>query len=111
MTLTAAPVAQVVFSETPWQDHVSAFVARYQSANTRKCTRRALTRPFINSGRTLRNIAEEDLIAAASYCAAGRQLANNTVYGRTSTHRQFFAWCAKTSRRDDNPGRSLPGPL
>jgi integrase len=106
-TLTPAPLAQVLPIETTWQDHVTAFIARYQSANTRKCTRQALTTLFINGGQTLRNITEDDLIAAATYSTKGRKLANNTVYGRASTYRQFFAWCQKTGRRDENPAEAL----
>ena len=51
MTLTAAPVAQIVLIETTWQDHVTAFVARYQSANTRKPTIQDLRTLFITPAR------------------------------------------------------------
>ena len=65
-TSTPAPLAQVLPIETTWQDHVTAFVTRYQSANTPKCTRQAFTTLFINTGRTLRYITEDDLIARLS---------------------------------------------
>jgi len=107
MTLTAAPVAQVVPIETTWQDHVTAFVARYQSANTRQRTIQDLRTLFISTGKVLRTVSEDDLIGAATYSTKGRQLANNTVYGRVSTYRQFFAWCQKSGRRDDNPAADL----
>lgn len=105
--MTAAPLAQVIPLETPWQDHVSAFVARYQSANTRKCTSHTLRTLFITTGKNLRTIIEDDLIAAATYSAKGRRPANNTVYGRVSTYRQFFAWCQKTGRADHDPAQGL----
>ncbi len=90
--MAAAPLAKVASLETPWQDHVLAFVARYQSANTRNCTSQTLTAMFITTGKTLRTITEDDLIGAATHSPTGRRLANNTVYGRTSTYRQFLAW-------------------
>jgi integrase len=107
MTLTAAPVAQVIPIETTWQDHVSAFVARYQSANSRQTITQALSILFTSTGKALRTVTEDDLIAGATHSATGRTLANNTVYGRVSTYRQFFAWCAKTGRRQDNPAEAL----
>jgi integrase len=107
MTLTAASVAQVVPIETTWQDHVTAFVARYQSANSRKRTIQDLRTLFTSTGKVLRSVTEDDLIAAATYSTKGRRLANNTIYGRVSTYRQFFSWCQKTGRRDDNPAVAL----
>jgi len=64
--MTAVALPQVSPLGTPCQGDVSAFVSRYQSANTRECTSHWLTTTFLNSGKTLRNVRGDDRTGATT---------------------------------------------
>jgi len=72
--LTAASLAQVVPIETTWQDHVSAFVARYQSANTHKRTIQDLRTLFLST------VAQVSQLSRLAWTGKRNKPRNATLY-------------------------------